>query len=125
MKSLKTPNIIEDWLLARPFVLPVIDMLGGTHTETDVVYAIIKGEMKLWLGKKCALITEFRQYPRMLEISVFAAGGDMSEIMEMKVKIEKFGKDNGCARSRIEGRKGWERVHPDYRFLGMTLVKEL
>lgn len=116
---------VDVWLRVRDMLLPAIDILGGTHTETDVVAMLLAGKLNLWVSDTAAVITEIRHYPRLREISTFAAGGDMNGVLKLKLAIEQYGRDNGCRRSRIEGRKGWERVHTDYGFLSISLVKEL
>lgn len=116
---------MERWLSAREMLLPAIERLGGTHTETDVVAMLMAGQLQFWLSETAAHITEFRQYPRLKEISTFVSGGDMESILQMKPDIERYGHNNGCTRARIEGRRGWERVHKDYDFLSVSLVKEI
>ena len=39
---------VQEWSQCREALLPAIDMTGGTHTEDDVLGAIITGSMKLW-----------------------------------------------------------------------------
>lgn len=116
---------IERWLSVRDVILPAIERLGGTHSETDIVAMLLARQLHLWVVGKSAFLTEFAQYPRVKRLSVFAAGGDMNEIMSAKDALEHFAKANGCQQTRIEGRKGWERKHQDYRFLSMSMIKEV
>ena len=117
--------MISDWIACREHLLPAIDSLHGTHTEEDIVFMILAGKLRLWRGVECAFITEIVQFPRMKVMNTFLVGGDLTEILSMKPLLEKAAKEAGCARCVITGRKGWERIHPDYRFNSVTLHKDL
>jgi hypothetical protein len=54
-----------------------------------------------------------------------AAGKGIEHVPMMLGHIERWFKEKGCARSEIAGRKGWERVLPDYGFKAVVLSKEL
>lgn len=117
--------MIEEWIRVREYLLPAIERLGGTHTETDIVAMLMAGHAKLWTADKSAVVTEIRSYPRLRELSVIVAGGDMDEILAFEDDWVAYAKDNGCSRMKIEGRKGWEKVRPDFRLLSITLIKDL
>jgi len=40
----------------------------------------------------------------------FLAGGDLDELKLMRPHIESWGKENGCTRVTLAGRKGWART---------------
>jgi hypothetical protein len=54
-----------------------------------------------------------------------AAGDGLEHVPPMLVEIEKWFRAMGCGRSEIAGRKGWQRVLPDYEFKAVVLSKEL
>lgn len=95
-------------------------------TMVDVLQAVQRGAL-FWPGKNAAMVTEISNYGAERAISVLTAGGDMTELKQMALGVEAFGRLNGCTRAMIEGRKGWERSMKDdgYRFQSLTLVKEL
>jgi hypothetical protein len=85
--------------------------LEGDHlTPQDVENQIRDGKAMLWPGKECAVVTEIVSYPNGDKVlQPMAAGGDLEEIEAMIPGIEAYGRVQGCATVRIEGRKGWER----------------
>lgn len=107
-------EIVQEWAKCRDALLPAIAMTDGTHTEDDVITALITGQMKLWRNGSSACVTEFCQYPRMKVINVFIAGGDLKEIAPLQEQIENYGRKNGCQRaSLLAVREGWTRVLGD------------
>lgn len=59
---------------------------------------------------------------------VFAAAGKQSrpgQIQELYEHIERWARTVGCARMRINGRKGWMRVLQGYSVTGYIMEKEL
>lgn len=117
--------MIEEWIRVRSFLLPAIELLGGTHNETDVLAMVLAGQLKLWTSPNAAALTQINQYPRLRETSVFAAGGNKEELIAMESDWVLYAADNKCNRLRIEGRKGWEKARPEFRFLSTTLVKDI
>ncbi|MBP2311880.1 hypothetical protein [Azospirillum soli] len=83
---------------------------GGTHTVDDVWEAIEAGRMQLWRGQRSVMVTEVVQYPRLKAVRVFAAAGDMAEVLEMEEVAAAWGKQMGCQRIEGFGRPGWRRV---------------
>jgi hypothetical protein len=95
---------------------------------SDIEEQLAKGDAVLWPGSKCALVTEFVTYPNGERLSqVMSAGGDLEEIDSMVPGMEAYARLNGCSRSTIVGRRGWERVMKKrgYSFLSVTLTKVL
>jgi hypothetical protein len=54
-----------------------------------------------------------------------AAGDGLEHVPMMLGEIERWFRSMGCKRSEIAGRKGWERVLPDYQFKAVVMFKEL
>lgn len=124
----RVPPTIEQWISVREFLIPSIERLGGTHTETDIAAMVLSGVGHLWVSPNSAMVTEFRQYPRLRELSIVAAGGKKEELISMQPSLEAFAMENGCSRFRNEGRWGWRRWEGDYtgfRFLSASIVKDL
>lgn len=120
-----TQFTIEAWLHGRDFLLPAIALLRGTHTEEDVVASLLAGRMRLWLGREFAAVTEIIQQPRIKEMNVFIAGGNMDALVAMKDAFENHGREMGCDRVTIRGREGWRKVHPEYDLVGIIICKDL
>lgn len=116
---------IQRWVKVRDMLLPAIEILEGTHTEEDIVAMLLAGRAGLWIGKDCAAVTEITQWPRFKEVNVFLAGGDMDGLKALKLPLENHARELGCERIVIRGRKGWERVHEDYRFVSIAICKDI
>jgi hypothetical protein len=54
-----------------------------------------------------------------------AAGNGIEHVPRMLGEIEQWFRSMGCRRSEIAGRKGWERILPDYGLKAVVLSKEL
>ena len=83
------------------------------------------GDLKLWIGKKSALVTRLRQEPRAKVAECLFVGGEMNEIISMGIEIEKWAAEQGCSLVMHVGRQGWSRVMTDYDNYGVCLMKEL
>jgi hypothetical protein len=119
--------MLERWLAVRAHLLPAIERMNGTHTETDVFLGICAGHYRLWVSPSgaSALVTEFIQYPRMKVLSVLLAGGKYEEIEALGPAISEFAKAQGCARIIAGGRKGWGAVIKDATFHSLNVYRDL
>ena len=106
------------WEKARRILAPAIEH-GGTHSERDVLDAIIAGQAQLWMHEASAAVTEIVSYPRLRACRVWLAAGDLDGIKEIERQVEGWARQNGCARLEIIGRKGWLKKlrHADVRVL--------
>jgi hypothetical protein len=117
---------VQEWAQCRDALLPAIAMTHGTHTEDDVLGAILTGSMKLWRKGKSGLVTEFCQFPRMKVINVFLAGGDLEDVMSLQADIENYGRKNGCQRATmLAARDGWLRTIDGGQKAGVYMTKDL
>jgi len=119
------------WHHAERCLAGTLELIKDTHLPHDVLAAILKGEMFLFLaieGDKIvgATVCHFMFYPRMKALLVFLGGGtDMpSWVTQMDEAHQQFARAQGCGRLEIVGRPGWERA-AGYRKTGVALVKGL
>jgi hypothetical protein len=105
---------------------------GDLAAFAPVEQNVLSGMSQLWLAVEnrndiiAAAITELHATEwRKVCVIVACGGKDMSRWIELIEEIEKFAKAEGCSRTRIVGRKGWERVLPDYRTRRIVLDKDL
>ena len=62
-----------------------------------------------------AAVTELWDKPKGKVCAILACGGkQMKRWIDCLAAIEKFARDEGCYLIHFEGRKGWQRVLPDY-----------
>ncbi|MBY0512046.1 MAG: hypothetical protein K2P94_18060 [Rhodospirillaceae bacterium] len=119
-------EIAREWALCRAALLPAIEMTGGTHTEDDVLAALIAGRMRLWRKDTSGLVTEFCQFPRMKVINVFLAGGRLEDILPLQAEIENYGRKQGCQRATmLAARDGWLRTIGGGQKAGIYMTKDL
>lgn len=117
---------VQEWAQCREALLPAIEMTQGTHTEDDVLSAILMGNMKLWRRNRSGLVTEFSQFPRMKVINVFLAGGDLEDILPLQAEVENYGRKNGCQRATmLAARDGWLRTINGGVKAGVYMHKDL
>ena len=107
---------------ARALLEPALDA-GETFTWADVEARILNNTAQLWLGERCAIVTEL--YPGL--IHVWLAGGDLSGLMALRPRIEETARVWGCETVTINGRPGWDRLFKPYgyRRVGTELEKKL
>lgn len=99
-----------EWRRCRPWIEAAVDRTGGTHTIEDVERGLAEGKYQFWPGARSAAITAIHEYPRAKWLSVFLAGGDLYELVDMVPVWRHFAAFNGCSNLSITGRRGWERV---------------
>lgn len=118
-------SVFEDWAKARPHIERALEYAKGTHTIDDVAILLGAGHFRIWLGDKCAMLTEVQLFPRMKVLNVFAAGGDMEGLLALEQKVLESAKELGCSRITEIGRKGWLKVLPGANELGTALYRDV
>jgi hypothetical protein len=99
------------WLRCRPYIEAALERAGGTHAIEDVARLIGEGRAHFWPGERCAVVTEFHDYPRLKACNLWLLGGDLSELMRMRSAIEAWARAQGCTRILGGGpRRGWRRL---------------
>lgn len=100
-------------------------------TLADVEQSVLFGDGLLWLawirGRiEAAATTELQMVNGAKVCALTACGGrNRNEWLWMLDEIEDYAKAEGCRAMRICGRRGWERVLPDYRVRRIVLEKDL
>jgi hypothetical protein len=105
---------------------------GDLEQFAPVQEAVLAGRSQLWLAVQdrneilSAAITELHATENRKVCVIVACGGsDMNKWLDLIGEIERFAKAEGCTRTRIVGRVGWERVLPGYRTRRIVLDKDL
>lgn len=83
---------------------------GGTHEFEDVLASVLRGDMQVWINGDSIAITEVIIYPRKKTLHCFLAAGTAKGIIEMMPSAAEWGRQHGCTKFTISGRKGWQRV---------------
>lgn len=100
-----------------------LDNIGSTRDD------VLSGNALLWIvwdcGKvKAALVTKIVK-PHDTKICILVACGGEGNWPVLITTIEDYARSEGCAITRIYGRKGWQRVLREYRPTRVILDKEL
>jgi len=94
----------------RPELEAAMDHNGGTHTFDDLTLMVLQGRLRLWSTKNSVALTEIVEYPRQKHYHVFAAGGDLTEMLDTIPQLEQAARDAGCCKLTLSGRRGWAKV---------------
>ena len=81
-----------------------------SHTFDDVVSLVASGAAQAWPGPASIIVTEIVEYPRHHVLHFFLGAGSLSELKAMVPIILEWGREQGCTRARVIGRRGWSRV---------------
>ncbi len=73
-----------------------------------------------------AVVTHLEVIKGVKLCTISALGGhELDKMLPLMHKLEQYGRDEGCARMRVNGRKGWQRVLGDYELKQIVLEKDL
>lgn len=111
----------EEWARCAPWLEAALARDGG-HSLEEARAEAISGASLFWPGRRSAAITEMTR-----GLHVWAAGGDLGELLEMEAAASAWARANGFDRMSLTGRKGWDRVLAarGYRLAPRTLLREL
>ena len=103
-------KVLDDLDRFRPELEAAMDHNGGTHTFDDLTSMVLQGRFRVWTTANSIALTEIVEYPRQKHYHVFAAGGDLEEMVETLPLIEQAARDAGCCKLTLSGRRGWVRA---------------
>ena len=107
----RAPAARAAWIRCRPFIEAALTRAGGTHGIDDVARLIADGKAHFWPGRRCAVVTEFYDYPRLKACNLWLLGGELKELLAMRPAIEAWALSQGCVRILGGGpRRGWARL---------------
>lgn len=119
------------WAHARPFIERFSDETMVVSAE-DLYRDISAGEKQLWLIEEGArvtavVVTQVYSTRKGSICCVWAACGNsgIGLLLDALAEIEKWARSIGCVALEIRGRKGWERVLPEFAKTGVLLEKDL
>jgi hypothetical protein len=114
-----------EWHKYRDPLLKAMEGCHGSHTEDDVLTRLAMGEYKLWTWENSALVTFFVVYPRFKAINMFLYGGDLVELAEKQIEVERWAAKQGVTRCVAGGREGWGKMFPDYSKHAVMYYKDI
>lgn len=133
-KRIPCTGILEDqlglvWKDCAPLLHPA---LGEGETIEKVLAALFSKDAQLWIGAtkdeiQVACITELVRRGGCLYCNIWLTGGKgVNNWLYFLETIEAWAKERGCDGMLIDrGRKGWQRLLPEYKIKTISLVKEI
>lgn len=100
---------------------------SGLYTFRDVVDYLLSGRVHLWSDTKAAVVTCIHELPQGKSCTIWLAGGDLDQCLDIETKIVEYAREQGCKVVEIHGRPGWSRVLKErgYRAPKVTLCKRI
>lgn len=124
--------VINNVELLGDFLQDAIDFYCDMFTPADMVVRMISGEFQTWVlsdahdAPFAMILTEFIRFPvnNIFRFSLCAGDmGSLSRILDARILIEDYGRQLGADIIEVAGRRGWERVLPDYTPAAVILRK--
>jgi hypothetical protein len=89
-----------------------LDLAGNTHGLDDVLDLVEKGAATMFIDYSgpAIIVTEVHEYPKRKHLHFWLAAGEKSAVIALGYQALAWGRDHGCTKATISGRKGWTRV---------------
>lgn len=127
--TLRSYEIDEHWFWIEKYLQAVEE---PDWSLDQVKNDLITANAQLWslLGERgeatCAVITRVEHYHgTVFGVVWIAAGRGLEHTRVLLNAIEDWFRSMGCSRIELRGRRGWEKVLPDYEPVAVILRKEL
>lgn len=130
LREISPDGVLAVWPHARGYVLSAVRYEDPEYSELDILNFLMSGGLTLFVmeAEKIlgGVVVSIHAYPNTKRCRIRWCGGeDMEDWIALLSEIEEWAAQQGCTSVRISGRKGWERVLPDYSHAGVILVKRL
>lgn len=121
------------WPHVQEFIAAAFDNGRGDDSAADVHADLIAHRALLWVAWDgetviAAATTKILKVARGLVCIITSCGGREMGIKRWRAAvkpIEDYARAEGCVVCRVEGRRGWAAVFPDYREAWVALEKRL
>lgn len=129
--TVQPEDIGRHWSVVGPLLAKALEY-SDEITLGQVRERLDRGEYQLWTAQREGRIegawcTRLAEYPafRVCEI-VLCGGGDIDRWLDITVwPIAEWAKSVGCKKIRILGRKGWQRMLPEFREVYRVIEREI
>lgn len=98
---------------------------------SDLEVDVLTGRALLWLVGDdktitCAAVTQIQQSQASKVCMVLTCGGSrIRNWSHLLSGVEEYARGEGCDSVRFIGRKGWKRIYPEYREIGVVFERKL
>lgn len=87
---------------------------GDTYSLDDLVIEIEEGRAQLWRSENAVIVTEINDTPQKRVLHFWIATGDLDEVIALSETAIEWGREQGCVRATLAGRRGWVRALADH-----------
>jgi len=125
-----TPGFLESvWIVVRPFAERAAKHGRGLWTPESFYRGVSRGDAQLWLAAdggrvRSALATEIVASPDSKVFRVLWFSGSRDDVHHFR-RIRDWAAEQGCTTLIYEGRKGWARMRPTAKVVGMIYQEEI
>lgn len=100
---------------------------GDEHSLQDVADMITEGDAQLWTTPNAIIITEVLDQPQHRILHFWLAAGVLPDVVALSRQVMDWGREQGCTRSTLHGRRGWLRALRDegWQAQGVIMGREL
>lgn len=93
----------------------------------DIREQLLAQRMQLWVVPwTLAVVTQIQTYPGVRLCMLVLCGGEHLQAYKADLgAIEAWAKALGCDEMRVQGRRGWGRVYPDYEEIATIMRRKL
>lgn len=118
------PAAIEPlWPSLRQKLLPAIERSRGLLSEQNTLEKLTAFQWQCWVAYhgtdlKAAIVTRIMTAPSGLRLlDAVLAGGEDRKIWQRPIveRLKQFMRDEKCQTFQLLGRRGWERVYPEFK----------
>ena len=115
----------DGWHKVKDHIQASLDVMDQGFTLDDVLQKVNDGKAQWHIHNDCVLVTNVIDSPRGDVCTIWLSGGNMHAVKEAEKHVAKWAGDIGCTEMRYMGRKGWIKLNPEYREMGIVARKEL
>lgn len=119
-----TPHFRAEWERLAPLLQQALDRTGNTHDIEDVYDLVLEGKAQFWPRENAVGVTELCITPNVKFLSGWLAAGEMEEVLDLTEQAAGWGRNQGCTKFKVCGRKGWVRAHANSGFRLQSVVLE-
>jgi hypothetical protein len=123
-------RISEFWPHVSPLIRAAMER-GAITDFGEVSDAVLAGSALVWIAWsgatiEAAAVTQLNTVGGARFCTIVACGGRRrDEWLPLLAGLERYAKAESCKAMRIFGRRGWERLLPDYKSARILLEKKL
>lgn len=119
-------RVKEFWPSVKDMLKGSIDR-AGLSTFDWLESGVLEGRQLLWLAWNGSSIEAVATTQLSPPVCVLTAlwGRNRSRWLHVIADLERYAINEGCTKLRWFGRKGWQRVMPDYKMTNVVMEKDL